>query len=67
MTPDPPERRPDQRSEADKYRVVLRREAGETIYVVVNPSGDPLYTFTDQRKAFDEAKALNNAETDDPA
>ena len=42
-----------------------QRGEREKIYAVVGPSGDPLYTFADQRNAFDEAEALNTADARD--
>lgn len=53
-------RRPLERGPARaEYRVVPRRSDGEQTYVVVSPSGEELFLFTDVGAAAGEAAALN--------
>jgi hypothetical protein len=42
-----------------------RDAAGEESYVVVGPTGVPLYTFTDVRDAIEEAAELNGRRSEE--
>jgi hypothetical protein len=47
------------RPASHRYRVDIAVERGERVFIVVDPAGARLYTYTDSRTAEAEADALN--------
>jgi len=47
----------------ESYRVVPRTDGGEEVFLIVAPTGVPLYSFTDLRAATSEVAELNSVST----